>query len=264
MIPKSRLTIKKIMPELVKIIDQYNWDMDNAKFAMTLSMVLYPADNIRFTPKEGEYPMEMYVSGIAQTFLDNSIQRYKDKIIDNLLDEKENPLYVELGRILDKAFEWRKYLDKLTKQRPLLFDVSHTIQFQLEMNIDEYIELAVNETLEYDYTDIYDIYGVYLPKMEKAVRSEVGDIIESSDFDQSPVQEPKKEDKPEFSHFDYIQWKLERKKEREQEEKLKVHDELNPDEKITPPNPDQESEVETPPNKEKKRKTKRKRKKKKR
>lgn len=250
------------MPELVKIIDQYNWDVDDNQFAMILSMVMYPADNVRFLPSQGEDLIEIYVSGIIQTFLDNSILRYKDKIISNLLDEKENPLYVELGKILDKAFEWRKYLEKLNKQRPLIFDTDHTIQFQLDMNVDDFIEKAVNETLEYGVTDIYDIYGTFLPKMEKFVRSEVADVIEKSDFDQSPdAESDEKEEKPEFEHYDYILWKKERKRRLEQEEKLKVHDELNPDEDIVPPNPDQESEVETPPTKEKKRKLKRKKKK---
>jgi hypothetical protein len=258
MIPKSRLTIRKIMPELVKILDQYNWDVDDAKFAMILSMVLYPADNVRFTPKESEHSIEIYVSGIVQTFLNNSISQQKDQIINNLLDEKKNPLYVALGVILDKAFEWRKYLEKLNIQRPMLFDTDHTIQFQLDMNIDDYIEMAVNETLEYDYTDIYDIYGVFLPKMEKTVRSEVGDVIEGSDFDQAPEPEKKNNEKPESENFDYIQWKTDRKKSREQEDKLKVHDDLNPGEDIVPENPDQESKVETPPNKAKKRKLKKK------
>lgn len=248
------------MPELVKIIDQYDWDVDDAQFAMLLSMVMYPADNVRFTPKQGEHLIEIYTSGVVQTFLDNSILRHKDQIIKNLLDEKENPLYVELGRILDKAFEWRKYLEKLMKQRPFMFDSDHTLQFQLDMNIDEHIETAVNEQLEYDYTDIYDIYGMFLPKLEKTVRSEVADAIEEGDFEQSPDAEPKKEEKPEYEHYDYLVWKRERKREREQEEKLKVHDELNPDEDIVEPNPDQESEVETPPKKEKKRKLKRKKK----
>lgn len=265
MIPKSRITIKNVMPELAKILNQYNWNMDDNQFSMILSMVMYPADNVRFTPAEGEHLMEMYVGGIAQTFLDSSILRYKEQIIKNLLDEKENPLYVELGKILDKAFEWRRYLEKLNKQRPMMFDSDHTLQWQLDMNVEDFIELAVNEQLEYDYTDIYDIYHTFLPKMEKTVRNEVAKAIDEGDFDQSPdaLPHPSAGEKPEFEHYDYILFKKELRKRREQEAKLKVHDELNPDEDlIDTTDPGQESEVETPPKSaRKKRKLKRKKKK---
>jgi len=212
MIPKSRNIIKKGFKDVVKTLEQYNWQVDNNQFALILSMVYYPLYNVRFLPEPGDYPIEIYNTGIVQTFLDKNLISDKQSIVKNLNDEENNSLFIELGKIFDKVFHWRKFLNKLNKQDGFYFSVSDTIQYQLDYNRDNFIEWAINDLLdseESNGTEIFDLYDTFLPSLTKEIRKEVETILDKEKPEKPPIP---KEESPKIDQFDYILWKKERKR----------------------------------------------------
>lgn len=210
MIPKSISIIKKGLPEVLTLLNQYNWDVTQSQFSMILSMVFYPADSVRFTPLKGQHPIELYKNGIVQSFIDVKVLEDKESIIDNALDEVKNPLFRKLGKVFDTAFTWRKFLIQMVQQNPFLFSNDKTVQYQLDVHREMFVDLAVNDMLAFKNTNIFMVYEVLHPKLEKFVRNEVARITEEHLKSQTKsVEKPEKE---EVVNFSYLTWKSEHKK----------------------------------------------------
>ena len=207
MIPKSISIIKKGMIDLVSLLNSYNWTVSDKQFPMLLSMVYYPLDNYRFTPNKQK--IQIYKNGIIEAYINPKVIVDKESIINNLLDEDKNPLFKELGKIFDKGFTYRRYIEKITKQNPFLFSQDTTIQYQLLHNKDNYIDIGVNDILSYKQTNIFDMYDLLLPELEQLIRDEVSRIVDDTTKHTST---PVNQEKEEVTTFDYLIWKHDRKK----------------------------------------------------